>query len=58
MVQFDIILKKKSWEIPKGYSNEVNQRRMDNTMTKGKRTNNDLPNTALRQKHELTRIPH
>jgi cbb3-type cytochrome oxidase cytochrome c subunit len=41
---------KKNLKIPKGYSESVSRRRTDNTMTKRKRTNNDLQKTTQKAK--------
>ena len=51
-------MKKKSVEIPKGYSESVYRRRTDNTMAKRKkykRTNNDLHKRTYKTKDLVTR---
>ena len=40
-----------------GKSESVNRRGIDNTMTKGKRTNNDLQNNTHQPKDRVTRTP-
>ena len=44
-------------KIPKGLSESVNQRRIDNTMNKRKRTNNNLVNTTQTTKDRVIQTP-
>ena len=48
---------KKILKIPKGYSGAINPGRTDNSMAKGKKTNNDLQNTTQKTKDRATGIP-
>ena len=59
MYLISLIDYKKSLKIPKGYSEDVNQR-TDNTMAKRKKvqkTNNDLQNITQKTKDRVTRTP-
>ena len=55
--KFYIATRKKNLKIPKGQSESVYRRRTDNTMVKGKRTNNDLQNIHITLKIELHEPP-